>query len=85
MMNANQVRNQIMRRRVAKAKHQMVQTETEIALRLISLGLNARVDRSVARSLLLSSPVFWNGKSIAVKGRSVGCGVWEMSIDKEPK
>ena len=48
------------------------------------MGGKPRVDRKVAREILLASPCFWNGKSFSVVGRSVGAGIWELRVEAKP-
>jgi hypothetical protein len=51
------------------------------ALACLYMGGKPRVDRKLAREILLASPCFWNGVSLSVVGRSVGAGIWELRVE----
>jgi hypothetical protein len=50
------------------------------ALGELALGCRPRVRRNVAQKLLLGSPFYWNGKRLEIAGKSVGAGIYEMSL-----
>lgn len=49
----------------------------EVLSKLYS-GIKVRVTTTEAKSALLDSPYFWNGKLINVETRSLGAGVHEL-------
>jgi hypothetical protein len=55
--------------------------EIDGALATLFMGGRPRVDRKLAREILLASPCFWNGRSLSVVGRSVGAGIWELRVE----
>lgn len=57
--------------------------EIDAAIGCLYLGGKPRVDRGVAREILLQSPVFWNGRLMDVVGKSVGAGVWELRVQRD--
>ena len=42
-----------------------------------------RATTAVVRNVLLHSPFFYNGRSYDVKAKSLGAGVWELTVEKE--
>jgi hypothetical protein len=48
--------------------------------RLATTGQPQRAVTSVARNVLLNAPYFYNGESINPKAKSLGAGVYEITI-----
>lgn len=68
---------------MAKRRHEAFQTEVQrLQASMGNLGGRCRTTVKVARALLLSSPYLWNGRSLNVKSKSVGCGVYEVWVEK---
>ncbi len=82
-INERAVLNGILRRKVAESKAEMAQAAVDGALGSLSLGGKPRVDRAVARAILMRSPVLVRGVSLSVTGKSVGAGVWELHAKKD--
>jgi hypothetical protein len=71
------MRNARIRAQVA-AEKQAVNT----ALSSLASGGNPRVVRSVAKTMLLNSPYFYNGMRISVLVKSIGAGVYQLSMEQ---
>ena len=80
-MNERAVMNSILRKRAAEKKAEMQQSAVDAALGSLAMGGKPRVDRAVARAVLIGVPWFWNGVSMSPVGRSVGAGIWELRIE----
>jgi len=85
-MNEREVMRGIMRRRVAEKKAEIQQSAINVALSSLATGGRPRVDRSVARAVLMGAPHLWNGVNLSPVAKSLGAGVWELYIEtKETK
>jgi hypothetical protein len=76
---------QVMRYRRLKAQAERdasINRTIEASLATLSRGGTVRVTRPVAHSILIGSPHMWEGNPFNVKGKSVGAGVWELSVAK---
>jgi hypothetical protein len=73
---------------VLKLQRERLRREQESAhvngvMQDIGRGQRVRVLGKIAKALLLSSPVFWNGVRISINAKSVGCGVYEVWGEQE--
>ena len=77
---------EVMRYRRIMAQSDKAQAKARVvncALSSLAMGGKPRVKRDVAQAILLGSPWPWNGQSLRVNGKSVGAGVWELSLERD--
>ena len=49
----------------------------------VHIGFKTRTTHAIAKALLLKGWYFWNGQKCTPIAKSVGCGVYEVSLSKE--
>jgi hypothetical protein len=76
---------EVIRYRRIKAQQEQdacMKQKIDESLATLSRGGTVRVTRPVAHKILIGCPHMLEGQRFDVKGKSVGAGVWELSVAK---